>query len=128
MLCSSYSGESGETLACFEQAGALGARRIVAATGGALVDRAREAGVPVVGLPAIVEPSAAFGYFFVAAAETAALAGIAPRIGPEVEAAAGFLSERRELATEGAVDAAEANGTVERVLLAAWLGELERAA
>ena len=36
MLCASYSGDTEETLACFEAAGVLGARRIVATTGGAL--------------------------------------------------------------------------------------------
>ena len=51
MLFSSYSGDTEETLACFAAAEALGARRIVASTGGALVDAAREAGVPVIGLP-----------------------------------------------------------------------------
>ena len=57
-----------------------GARRIVAGTGGALVDRAREEGVPVVGLPGILQPRAAVAYMFVVAAEAAALAGAAPRI------------------------------------------------
>ena len=80
VLCSSYSGETEETLACFEAAGELGARRIVVSTGGALVDRAREAGVPVIGLPGILQPRAAVAYMFVAAAEVAALAGVAPRI------------------------------------------------
>src|SRR6201985_568885 len=48
VLCSSYSGETEETLACLEAAEALGARRVVASTGGPLVDQARDAGVPVV--------------------------------------------------------------------------------
>ena len=39
VLCSSYSGDTEETLACFAAAEALGARRIVASTGGALVER-----------------------------------------------------------------------------------------
>ena len=79
VLCSSYSGNTEETLACFEAAEALGARRLVVSTGGALVDRAREAGVPVVGLPGIFQPRVAVAYMFVAAAEAAALAGVAPR-------------------------------------------------
>ena len=91
MLCSSYSGDTEETLACFEAAEALGARRIVASTGGALVDGAREAGVPVVGLPGIFQPRAAVAYMFVVAAEVAALAGAAPRIHTEIDAAAAFL-------------------------------------
>src|SRR5262245_59190582 len=37
VMCSSYSGETEETLSCFEAAGALGAGRVVASTGGRLV-------------------------------------------------------------------------------------------
>ena len=44
-----------------------------------LVDGAREAGVPVVGLPGIFQPRAAVAYMFTVAAEVAALAGAAPR-------------------------------------------------
>src|SRR5215212_4349440 len=43
VLCSSYSGNTEETLACFEAAEAVGARRLVLSTGGALVEGAREA-------------------------------------------------------------------------------------
>ncbi len=96
VLCSSYSGDTAETLACFDAAEALGARRIVASTGGKLVDRAREAGVPVVGLPGIFQPRAAVAYFFAVAAESAALAGIAPRIHTEIDAAAAFLAEQAD--------------------------------
>jgi glucose/mannose-6-phosphate isomerase len=96
VLCSSYSGGTEETLACFEAATALGARRIVASTGGALVDRAREEDVPVIGLPGIFQPRAAVAYMFAIAAEVAALAGAAPRIHTEIDAAAAFLSEQLE--------------------------------
>ena len=91
MLCSSYSGNTEETLACFDAAEALGARRVVATTGGTLVDEAREAGVPVIGLPGIFQPRAAVGYMFTIAAEVAALAGVAPRVRTEIDAAAAFL-------------------------------------
>src|SRR3954453_14167012 len=94
VLCSSYSGNTEETLACFEAAEVLGARRIVVSTGGPLVDRARQSGVPVAGLPGIFQPRVAVAYMFVAAAEVAALAGIAPRIHTEIDAAAAFLAEQ----------------------------------
>jgi glucose/mannose-6-phosphate isomerase len=94
VLCSSYSGGTEETLACFAAAGALGARRVVASTGGALVERAREAGVPVIGLPGILQPRAAVAYMIAVAAEVAALAGVAPRIHTEIETAAAYLSEQ----------------------------------
>jgi glucose/mannose-6-phosphate isomerase len=91
VLCSSYSGDTEETLACFEAATELGASRIVAATGGALVERAREDQVPVVGLPGILQPRAAVAYMVVVAAETAAATGIGPRVAGEIEDAAALL-------------------------------------
>jgi glucose/mannose-6-phosphate isomerase len=97
VLCSSYSGATEETLACFEAAGALGAHRVVASTGGPLVDQAREAGVPVIGLPGIFQPRAAVAYMVVIAAEIAWLAGIAPRLHTEIDAAAAFLSEGADM-------------------------------
>jgi glucose/mannose-6-phosphate isomerase len=96
VLCSSYSGNTEETLACFEAAEALGAKRMVASIGGQLVDRARDTGVPVVGLPGIFQPRAAVAYMVVVAAEAAYLAGVAPRIHTEVDAAAAFLTEQTE--------------------------------
>jgi len=96
VLCSSYSGGTEETLACFEAAETLGARRLVASTGGALVDRARETEVPVVGLPGIFQPRAAVAYMVAAAAEVAWLAGIAPHLHTEIDAAAAFLADQAE--------------------------------
>ena len=45
-------GETEETLACFEAAGAAGAQRVVLTTGGTLAELARAEGVPVIGVPA----------------------------------------------------------------------------
>ncbi len=117
VLCSSYSGETEETLSCFAAAEALGARRLVASTGGALVDRAREAGLPVVGLPGILQPRAAVAYMFAIAAEAAALTGIAPRIHTEIDAAASFLTESSEdLRTRAAEVATRLDGTTPVVI------------
>jgi glucose/mannose-6-phosphate isomerase len=96
VLCSSYSGSTEETLACFEAAEVLGARRLVASTGGPLVDRARETEIPVVGLPGIFQPRAAVAYMVVVAAEVACLAGVGPRVHTEIDAAAAFLAEQSE--------------------------------
>jgi glucose/mannose-6-phosphate isomerase len=88
VLCSSYSGGTEETLACFEAAVELGARVIVASTGGALVEAARPADVPVIGLPGLLPaPRTAVAYMLVCAAEVAAAAGVAPSIREEIEAA-----------------------------------------
>ena len=48
VLCASYSGDTEETLACFEAAGVIGARRVVATSGGKLAELARADGVPVI--------------------------------------------------------------------------------
>jgi glucose/mannose-6-phosphate isomerase len=96
VLCSSYSGETEETLACYEAAEALGAQRLVATTGGGLADWARRDGVPVIGLPAGLQPRAAVGYMFVTAAELAALALGAPRIRREIDATAFGLKDARD--------------------------------
>ena len=111
VLCSSYSGDTEETLACFAAAEALGARRVVAGTGGQLVDGARDAGLPVIGLPGIFQPRAAVAYMFSVAAEVAALAGAAPRIHTEIDAAAAFLEgESEALQARAGEIAAQLNG------------------
>ncbi|HEU4599866.1 MAG TPA: bifunctional phosphoglucose/phosphomannose isomerase [Solirubrobacterales bacterium] len=116
VLCSSYSGTTEETLACFEAAEALGARRLVVSTGGPLVERAREAGVPVVGLPGIFQPRVAVAYMFTAAAEVAALAGIAPRIRTEIDAAGDFLQAQVGSLRAKAAEVAEALGGAPTVI------------
>ena len=62
-----------------------GAPRLVATTGGALAERAREDGVPVIPLPGGFQPRAAVGYSLVAALEAAALCGAAPSLRDEIE-------------------------------------------
>src|SRR5581483_1719826 len=72
VMCASYSGETEETLACYESAEALGAKRTVVTTGGRLAEMARADGVPVIPLPAGFQPRAAVAYMVVAALEVAA--------------------------------------------------------
>lgn len=108
VLCISYSGETEETLACFAAAEAVGSKRVVATTGGALGEAARAAGVPVIPMPAALQPRSAVGYTFVAAAEVAALAGAAPAIRTEIDAAAEALTGMRDELLERAAALAEA--------------------
>jgi glucose/mannose-6-phosphate isomerase len=91
VLCASYSGETEETLACFEAAGAAGAQRVVLTTGGTLAELAREEDVPVIGVPAGMEPRAAVIYMTIAALECAALCGAAPGLRSEIDMATGLL-------------------------------------
>lgn len=93
VLCSSYSGDTEETLAAFADAGARGATRIVCTTGGELATRARRERVSVVPLPGGYQPRAAVGYSTVVALEVAALAGVAPSARAEVEGAAALADE-----------------------------------
>jgi glucose/mannose-6-phosphate isomerase len=93
VLCASYSGDTEETLACFEAAGAAGAGRVVLTTGGQLAELARAEGVPVIGVPAGMQPRAAVIYMIVAVLECAALCGAAPGLHSEIDTAAGLLEE-----------------------------------
>jgi glucose/mannose-6-phosphate isomerase len=108
VLCSSYSGDTEETLACYEAAEALGARRVVASTGGRLSASARRDGVPVIGLPAGLQPRAAVGYMFTVAVELAALCGAGVPTRPEVDTAAAHLDARKEDLAERAGGIADA--------------------
>jgi glucose/mannose-6-phosphate isomerase len=113
VLCSSYSGDTEETLACFEAATALGARRVVATTGGALAEAARGDGVPVVGLPAGLQPREAVGYMFAIATEVAALSGVGPGIRTEIDSSAAHLEAARDGVVEAAAElAAAVEGTI----------------
>ena len=91
ILCVSYSGNTEETLAAFEAAGHLGAERIVATTGGKLGEEARAAGVPVIPLPAALQPRAAVAYLLVSALEVAALCGAGEPMHVEIDVAAAHL-------------------------------------
>ncbi len=106
VLCSSYSGNTEETLACFDAAGAVGAARAALTTGGRLAEVAREEGAPVIGVPAGMQPRAAVLYMTVGALECAAVAGAAPAIHSEIDAAAALLGD---LVAEWGPDAPEDN-------------------
>jgi len=93
VLCSSYSGDTEETLACFEAAGALGTRRIAVTSGGQLAAAARAEDVPVIPVPGGFQPRAAIAYLLVSALEVAALCGCGPRLTTEIDVAAAHLEE-----------------------------------
>jgi glucose/mannose-6-phosphate isomerase len=78
VVLSSYSGSTEETLSCFEQAKASGARLYVVSSGGPLSEAAHTDGIPVIGLPGIFQPRAAVAYGIVSVAEIAIVNGFAP--------------------------------------------------
>jgi glucose/mannose-6-phosphate isomerase len=93
VLCSSYSGNTEETLAAYEAAGAVGAHRIVATTGGKLAAAARREGVPVIPLAGGFQPRAAVAYALVVALEVAALCGAGESLRSEIDVAAAHTEE-----------------------------------
>jgi glucose/mannose-6-phosphate isomerase len=93
VLCASYSGNTEETLACFEAAGAAGAGRVALTTGGKLAEAARAESVPVIGIPAGMQPRAAVLYMIVATLECASLCGAAPGVHAEIDTATGLLEQ-----------------------------------
>ncbi len=93
VLCASYSGNTEETLACYEAAGALGARRVVVTSGGRIAELARADGVPVIPVAGGFQPRAAVAYMTVAALEVAGLCGAGPRMGSELDVAADHLEQ-----------------------------------
>src|SRR3954469_15525335 len=96
VFASSYSGNTEETLSAYDDALERGAPRVVASTGGGLVERARRDGVPVIPLPGGFQPRAAIGYALVGALEAAALAGAAASVRDEIEAAAALAESLAE--------------------------------
>jgi glucose/mannose-6-phosphate isomerase len=104
VLCVSYSGDTEETVAAYDAAVALGARRIVCTTGGQLADSARADGIPVIPLPGAFQPRAAAGYSLVVALEVAALAGVGESLHAEIDVAAAHADE---LVTRWGPDAPE---------------------
>jgi glucose/mannose-6-phosphate isomerase len=105
VLCVSYSGDTEETLACYEAAGVIGARRVAVTSGGELADLARADGVPVVPVAGGFQPRAAVAYMTVAALQVAALCGVGPGMNSELDVAADHLEELViEWGPEGAPD------------------------
>jgi glucose/mannose-6-phosphate isomerase len=93
VLCASYSGNTEETLACYEAAGVIGARRVAVTSGGELAELARADGVPVVPVAGGFQPRAAVAYMTVAALQVAALCGVGPGMNSELDVAADHLEE-----------------------------------
>ena len=119
VVCASYSGDTEETLACFEAAGVIGARRVALTSGGKLAELARADGVPVIPVAGGYQPRAAVAYLTIGVLEVAALAGIGPRMNSEIDVAADHLEELviewgpdGDDATEAKALARALNGTV----------------
>lgn len=64
VFCLSYSGNTEETLSCFEEAGQRGCPRVAITSGGRLARLAQEQGVPIIKVPGGMPPRTALGYLF----------------------------------------------------------------
>ena len=62
VICASFSGNTWETLAAYDEAGRRGASRVTIGSGGELARRADRDGVPHLQLPPLPQPRAAVGY------------------------------------------------------------------
>jgi glucose/mannose-6-phosphate isomerase len=90
VVCSSYSGNTAETLASFREAVARGCRVLVITSGGTIGDEAHAAGVPVVSVPGGFQPRAALGHLGFACLGALEAMGLLPNLADDVaEAIAG---------------------------------------
>ena len=90
VLCASYSGNTEETLAVYQQAAGL--RRIAATTGGKLAELARADGTETIELPAGLQARAAVAYALIVALEVGAAVGVCESCEPALEDAAGHAA------------------------------------
>jgi glucose/mannose-6-phosphate isomerase len=84
VIISSYSGGTAETLACFEEALARGARVVPITSGGQLAQRADDLGLTAVRVPGGYLPRAALGYLAFALLGTMERVGLLPRLADDV--------------------------------------------
>jgi len=97
LIASSYSGNTAETLAAFEEATARGCRVMALTSGGQLGHRASQLGVPVVGVPGGYMPRAALGHLAFGLLGALEAAGLLPRLAADVDEA---VDEMARLITE----------------------------
>ena len=119
VVASSYSGNTAETLTCFEQAVARGCRVLAVSAGGELSARATAGGAPVVTIPAAPPaPRAALGLLVLGMLGAFEAMGLVPALADEVADVAGTLDE---LSAELAPEREEPRNPAKD--LARWIGD-----
>ena len=119
VVCSSYSGNTAETLACFDVASEWGCRVVAVATGGELARRAQDRGVPVIGIPGgSPAPRAALGQMLGGTLGALESMGLIPAVVQDVDESVGVLEE---LAREVAPSVPERDNPAK--VLAAWIAD-----
>jgi glucose/mannose-6-phosphate isomerase len=94
VVCSSYSGGTAETLSCFDQSIARGARVVAVTSGGELAERARARRVPLAAVPAaFVVPRASFGALSFTVLGVLEAAGLLPGLREDVAESVAVLGD-----------------------------------
>ncbi|MEE9554841.1 MAG: bifunctional phosphoglucose/phosphomannose isomerase [candidate division Zixibacteria bacterium] len=95
VICSSYSGNTEETLSAYHDAHSRGANLLVITSGGELAERAETDHVPLVTIPGgIPAPRAAFGYSLAPLLTIIFRLGLCPSPFKEIEEAAAVMKSR----------------------------------
>lgn len=92
VVCTSYSGNTAETLSTFEEAARRGCRSVVVTSGGQIESRAHQLEVPVVKVPSGLQPRAALGYLTLGLAGALEAMGLIPHLGAEVSESVDVLA------------------------------------
>ncbi|UCC80980.1 MAG: bifunctional phosphoglucose/phosphomannose isomerase [Candidatus Zixiibacteriota bacterium] len=104
VTCSSYSGNTEETLSAFEDALEAGAHLIAVSTGGRLAARATYSKIPFIAVPEGFPPRAALGYSFSVLISAFSRLGICEDVRSDIIAAAGSMRDRIALYQPGNED------------------------
>jgi glucose/mannose-6-phosphate isomerase len=117
VLCSSYSGDTAETLDCFEEAARRGCRLLAVTTGGRLAARVRDMDAGLVLLSSrFPAPRAAVGALAMGALGALEGMGVVPVLDADLEDAAGTLEGlSEELAPERRLSGNEAKALAARI-------------
>jgi glucose/mannose-6-phosphate isomerase len=97
VICSSYSGNTEETLSAYDDAVSRGAKLIVMTTGGQLGEKASADRVPVAGIPNGMPPRAALGYSFAPLITIISRLGLCDQVGQDIGQAAAAMRDRLKL-------------------------------
>lgn len=104
VVCVSYSGNTAETLSCMRQAIERGVVAAVVTSGGQVAELATQHGIPVVEVPAGMQPRAAVGVLFGALVGVAEALGVVGPAGARIAEAAAGAQRVVDLHVEGSVD------------------------
>jgi glucose/mannose-6-phosphate isomerase len=114
VIASSHSGNTEETLEAATEAARRGARLVCVTGGGRLAALGADAGAPVIPLPAVAWPRAAFGALVAAPLVVLGRMGLLPGVGPAVDDAVRQLTWRRDRIVSQLGSAADEPATLAR--------------